>query len=82
MGADSALIWCEEKMLMYFAFKWKHRDGATVEFEPGGWSCDDPTKAAWLKTQSRLLNPWPVIPADIRLWLQHQCELIEFRGIY
>src|SRR5258708_39400414 len=28
-------------MLMYFAFRWKHRDGAMVEFEPDGVS---PTK--------------------------------------
>ncbi len=25
-------------MLMHFAFKWKHRDGVMVEFEPDGWS--------------------------------------------
>jgi hypothetical protein len=68
-------------MLMYFAFKWKHRDGATVGFEPDGWSSDDPAKTAWLNTHSGLSNPWPIIPATIRLWLQQQCELIEFRGI-
>jgi hypothetical protein len=68
-------------MPMVFAFKWKHRDGATVEFEPDGWSSDDPAKAAWLKTQSGLSNPWPTIPAAVHLWLQQQCQLIKFRGI-
>jgi hypothetical protein len=66
---------------MYFAFKWKHLDGATVDFEPAGWFCNDPVKMEWLRTESGLSNPWPVIPAAIRLWLQQQCELIEFRGI-
>jgi hypothetical protein len=68
-------------MLMYFAFKWKHRDGATIEFEPCGWASDDATKMKWLHTESGLSNPWPTIPVAIRLWLQQQCELTEFRGI-
>ena len=67
--------------LMYFAFKWKHLDGATVDFEPAGWFCNDAVKMEWLRKESGLSNPWPVIPAAIRLWLQQQCELIEFRGI-
>jgi hypothetical protein len=66
---------------MYFAFKWKHGDGTTVEFEPDGWCSDDPAKMQWLTTESGLSNPWPVIPAAIRLWLQQHCELIEFRVI-
>ena len=66
---------------MYFAFKWKHLDGATVDFEPAGWFCNDAVKMEWLRTESGLSNPWPVIPAAIRLWLQRQRELIEFRGI-
>jgi hypothetical protein len=66
---------------MYFAFKWTHRDGSTVEFAPGGWHSDDPAKTNWLKTESGLLNSWPIIPIRIRLWLQQQCELTEFRGI-
>jgi hypothetical protein len=68
-------------MLMYFAFKWKHRDGAMVEFEQDGWSSDDPAKTAWLKIESGFSNPWPIIPGAIRVWLQQECELIEFRGI-
>jgi len=52
-----------------------------VEFEPEGWYSDDPAKTAWLKTQSGLQSPWPLIPVAIRLWLQQECELIEFRGI-
>jgi hypothetical protein len=41
----------------------------------------DAVKMEWLRTESGLSNPWPVIPAAIRLWLQRQRELIEFRGI-
>jgi hypothetical protein len=66
---------------MYFAFKWKHEDGTTVKFEPAGWFSDDPAKMKWLTTESGLSNPWPIIPAAIRLWLRMQCELIEFTGI-
>ena len=50
--------------LMYFAFKWKHGDGATVEFEPDGWSSDDPAKTAWLKIESGLSNTWSLFQAD------------------
>jgi len=66
---------------MHFAFKWKHRDGSTIEFCPGGWDSDDPAKARWLNQESELLSSWPVIPAEIRVWLQQNCELIEFRAI-
>jgi hypothetical protein len=66
---------------MYFAFKWQHRDGAVIEFAPEGWSSDDPAKIDWLKSESEFSNPWPIVPVSIRLWLQQQCELLEFRGI-
>ena len=66
---------------MCFAFKWKHQDGSVIEFAPEGWYSDDPEKTDWLKSESELSNTWPIIPARIRLWLQQQCELVEFRGI-
>ena len=66
---------------MYFAFKWKHRDGSTVEFRPGGWYSDDPVKAGWLNRESELSSNWPIIPPGIRDWLEQSCELIEFRGV-
>ena len=66
---------------MHFAFKWKHRDGSTIEFSPGGWHSDDPAKAGWLNRESELLSPWPVIPMQTRTWLQQNCELIEFSAI-
>ncbi|MBV8274387.1 MAG: hypothetical protein JO170_03875 [Verrucomicrobia bacterium] len=52
-----------------------------IEFAPEGWLSDDPTKAEWLQTESGLSKAWPLIPVTIRLWLQHHCELIEFRGV-
>jgi hypothetical protein len=66
---------------MHFAFKWKHRDGSTIAFSPGGWDSDDPAKAGWLNQESELLGSWPVIPMGIRAWLQQNCELIDFRAI-
>jgi hypothetical protein len=66
---------------MYFAFKWKHLDGSMIEFAPEGWYSDDPVKTEWLRTESGLSKAWPLIPITIRLWLQHHCELIEFRGV-
>jgi len=67
-------------MPMNLAFKWKHQDGSMVEYSSDGWSSDDPEKAAWLATTSRLCSSGVAIPTDLRLWLQRNCELIEFRG--
>jgi hypothetical protein len=66
---------------MYFAFKWKHQDGAMVEFAPEGWYSDDPTKTEWLNMESQRWGRGPIIPPTIRLWLQQKCELLEFTGI-
>jgi hypothetical protein len=66
---------------MYFAFKWKHRDGSTIEFGPAGWYSDDPGKARWLTAESGHPNVWPVIPAKVRPWLHERCELLEFEGV-
>jgi hypothetical protein len=66
---------------MYFAFKWKHRDGSIIEFGPAGWYSDDPVKTDWLRIESEQANVWPIIPVRIRLWLQQQCELLEFEGM-
>jgi len=66
---------------MYFAFKWKHRDGSMIEFAPEGWHSDDPAKTEWLQTESGLSKAWPLIPVTIRFWLQRHCELIEFTGV-
>jgi hypothetical protein len=66
--------------LMYFAFKWKHRDGFTIEFSPEGWHSDGPVKADWLKLESEFLDSWPLIPKQLRTWLQQNCELIEFQS--
>jgi hypothetical protein len=66
---------------MYFAFKWKHRDGSMIEFAPEGWYSDDPAKVEWLLAEAGLSRAWPVIPLTIRHWLQRHCELLEFRGI-
>jgi hypothetical protein len=69
------------KGFMYFAFKWKHQDGAMVEFAPEGWYSDDPAKTEWLNTESERSGCWPIVPPTIRFWLQHKCELLEFKGV-
>ncbi|MBV8098730.1 MAG: hypothetical protein JOZ31_06200 [Verrucomicrobia bacterium] len=65
---------------MNLAFKWKHQDGSVVEYSADGWSSDDPEKAAWLTTTSKLSSSGVGIPSDLRHWLQSHCELVEFRG--
>ena len=66
---------------MYFAFRWKHQDGSLIGFGPEGWCSDDPAKNEWLKSQSESSRGWPIIPSRLRIWLQQQCELLEFSGI-
>jgi len=63
-----------------FLFKWRHRDGSTVEFSPAGWISDDPIKADWLSEISQLYSSTPGIPPPIRNWLQEECELIDVSG--
>jgi hypothetical protein len=70
-------------MLMYFAFKWKHRNGAMVNFEPDGWSSDDPAKTAWLNIESGLSNPWPIRAPLTKRIIKHvkPWDKIEAAGI-
>jgi hypothetical protein len=65
---------------MNFCFKWRHRDGSTVEFSPAGWASDDPLKADWLSRMHQLSSSGPAIPPVIRMWLQRECELINVSG--
>jgi hypothetical protein len=41
---------------MNFCFKWRHRDGSTVEFSPAGWASDDPPKVDWLSKMDQLVS--------------------------
>jgi hypothetical protein len=63
-----------------FCFKWRHRDGSTVEFNPNGWISDDPIIADWLSKMNQLYSSTPGIPPVIRNWLQEECELIDVRA--
>jgi len=63
-----------------FCFKWRHRDGSTVEFNWNGWTSNDPTKADWLSSMNQLDGSSPGIPPAFRNWLQEECELIDISG--
>ena len=69
----SAHAICSELGTVNFCFKWRHRDGSTVEFKPTGWTSDDPLKADWLSKTNQLYSS-PGIPPGIRNWLQEECE--------
>jgi hypothetical protein len=71
---------CSELGLVNFSFKWQHRDGSTVEFNPNGWISDDPIIADWLSKMNQLYSSTPGIPPVIRNWLQEECELIDVRA--
>jgi hypothetical protein len=62
-----------------FYFKWTHRDGSTVEFNPSGWASDDPLKADWLLKMNELCSSKPAICPVVRFWLREYCELIDFQ---
>jgi hypothetical protein len=62
-----------------FCFEWRHRDGSTVEFNPNGWTSDDPVKSDWLSKMNRLYSSSPGVPPVIRKWLQEECYLIDAR---
>jgi hypothetical protein len=64
---------------MNFCFKWKRRDGSSIELNPSGWSSDDSNKAKWL-VEMQLSGSGPAIPPVIRNWLQEECELISVSG--
>jgi hypothetical protein len=76
----SAHAICSEVGPVNFCFKWRHRDGSTVEFNPNGWISDDPIKSDWLSRMNRLYGCGPGIPPGILSWLQEECELIEVNG--
>jgi hypothetical protein len=63
-----------------FCFKWRHRDGSTVEFNPNGWISDDPIIADWLSKMNQLHGSNSDIPTVIRNWLKEECELIDVRA--
>jgi hypothetical protein len=64
---------------MNFCFKWRHRDGSTVEFHPNkGWTSDDPAKNEWLSKLNQASSAVPVIPPVVLSWLQKECQLIDF----
>jgi hypothetical protein len=63
-----------------FCFKWRHRDGSTIEFSANGWSSDDTGKADWLSKMNQLHGSNSDIPTAVRNWLQEECELIDIRG--
>jgi hypothetical protein len=71
---------CSESGSMNFCFKWRHRDGSTVEFSPAGWASGDPLKADWLSKMNQLSSSGPAIPPAIRMWLQSEGELINVSG--
>jgi hypothetical protein len=75
----SAHAICSE-LPVNFCFKWRHRDGSTVEFNRNGWISDDPIKADWLSEMNQLYSSTPGIPPGIRNWLQEHCELTGFSG--
>jgi hypothetical protein len=65
---------------MIFLFRWRHIDGSIVEFSEKGWKADDPKKSAWLIKMSELCSSSPVLAPVIRVWLQENCQLVEFSG--
>jgi|ERR1700730_4039708 len=71
---------CFELGSVNFCFKWRHRDGSIVEFNPNGWISDDPTIADWLSKMNQLYSSTPGISPVIRNWLQEECELTDVRA--
>jgi len=66
---------------MTFLFTWVHNDGSLVEFSDQGWRSDDPEKSAWLVKMSELCSSHPVLAPAIRIWLQENCQLVQFSGL-
>src|SRR5260221_4674486 len=75
----SAHAICSELGSVNFYFKWTHRDGSTVEFNPSDWASDDPLKADWLLKMNELYSSKPAICPVVRFWLREFCELIDFQ---
>jgi hypothetical protein len=52
-----------------------------VEFSEAGWKSADTQKSDWLTTMSGLSSTAPAIPPVIRLWLEENCELLDFQAL-
>jgi hypothetical protein len=65
---------------MRFTVTWRHSDGSVVEFSESGWKSADTEKSDWLRTMSDLSGTAPAIPPVIKLWLEENCELVDFQG--
>ena len=63
---------------MSFRFRWKHKDGSIVEFSEKGWRTDDPGRDEWLNRMSARYGPSPVLTRGIKIWLQRNCQPVEF----
>jgi hypothetical protein len=75
----SAHAICFESSAMNLRFKWRHRDGSTIEFSPTkGWTSDDSAKTEWLSKLDHPPSTTPVIPPSVLSWLQQECQLIDF----
>jgi hypothetical protein len=65
-----------------FLFTWQHKDGSLVTFGPDGWTSSDPDKTAWLKAMNGLVSSATAMPPGVRVWLEKECQLVEFREPY
>jgi hypothetical protein len=63
---------------MILLSRWEHKDGSVVEFSEQGWRSDDPKKSACLVKMSEVCGSYPVVAPAIRIWLQENCQLVEF----
>jgi hypothetical protein len=59
-----------------YCFRWKHLDGAIIEFGPLGWTSDDPEKACWLRKINHLSSSVPSAPPIIRVWIETYCVFV------
>lgn len=65
-----------------FLFTWRHKDGSLVAFGSDGWTSSDPDKTAWLKAMNDHVSSAPAIAPGVRVWLEKECQLVEFREPY
>jgi hypothetical protein len=52
-----------------------------LSFSEKGWRADDPGKDAWLNKMSGRCSPSPVLTLGIKIWLQKNFQLVEFKGL-
>ena len=60
--------------------------GSTARFPslmltPSRADLNDPVRGAWLNKMSARYSPSPVLTLGIKIWLQRNCQLVEFRGL-